>query len=29
MEQAESTVKLDKIKERIGRYFDMYKDDWD
>ncbi|KAL6707927.1 hypothetical protein ACN47E_003601 [Coniothyrium glycines] len=28
MEQAESTVKLNRIKERISRYFDTYGDDW-
>jgi nuclear pore complex protein Nup133 len=28
MEQAESTVKLKKIKERINRYFELYGDDW-
>jgi nuclear pore complex protein Nup133 len=28
MEQAESTVKLNRIKERISRYFEMYGDDW-
>ncbi|RMZ69271.1 nuclear pore complex subunit [Pyrenophora seminiperda CCB06] len=28
MEQAESTVKLNRIKERIARYFEMYGDDW-
>ncbi|RAR11517.1 nuclear pore complex subunit nup133 [Stemphylium lycopersici] len=28
MEQAESTVKLNRIKERIARYFDIYGDDW-
>jgi nuclear pore complex protein Nup133 len=28
MEQAESTVKLNRIKERIGRYFETYGDDW-
>ncbi|KAF1940789.1 hypothetical protein EJ02DRAFT_455718 [Clathrospora elynae] len=28
MEQAESTVKLNRIKERIGRYFEVYGDDW-
>jgi nuclear pore complex protein Nup133 len=28
MEQAESTVKLNRLKERIGRYFEMYGDDW-
>ncbi|KAH8730106.1 Non-repetitive/WGA-negative nucleoporin C-terminal-domain-containing protein [Phaeosphaeriaceae sp. PMI808] len=28
MEQAESTVKLNRIKERISRYFDIYGDDW-
>ncbi|KAI1510749.1 Non-repetitive/WGA-negative nucleoporin C-terminal [Pyrenophora tritici-repentis] len=28
MEQAESTVKLNRIKERIARYFEVYGDDW-
>tara|TARA_R110002003_G_scaffold38_2_gene2289 strand:- start:22384 stop:26100 length:3717 start_codon:yes stop_codon:yes gene_type:complete len=28
MEQAESTVKLNRIKERISRYFEMYGVDW-
>lgn len=28
MEQAESTVKLNRIKERISRYFDIYGDEW-
>ncbi|EOA81159.1 hypothetical protein ACJQWK_07494 [Exserohilum turcicum] len=28
MEQAESTVKLNRIKERISRYFDLYGDEW-
>jgi nuclear pore complex protein Nup133 len=28
MEQAESTVKLNRIKERIARYFDVYGDEW-
>jgi nuclear pore complex protein Nup133 len=28
MEQAESTVKLNKIKERINRYFEAYGDEW-
>ncbi|KAH7389527.1 Non-repetitive/WGA-negative nucleoporin C-terminal-domain-containing protein [Phaeosphaeria sp. MPI-PUGE-AT-0046c] len=28
MEQAESTVKLNRIKERISRYFETYGDDW-
>jgi nuclear pore complex protein Nup133 len=28
MEQAESTVKLNRIKERISRYFEIYGDDW-
>ncbi|KAF2127081.1 hypothetical protein P153DRAFT_368426 [Dothidotthia symphoricarpi CBS 119687] len=28
MEQAESTVKLNRIKERINRYFDLYGDEW-
>ncbi|KAH7360023.1 Non-repetitive/WGA-negative nucleoporin C-terminal-domain-containing protein [Pyrenochaeta sp. MPI-SDFR-AT-0127] len=28
MEQAESTVKLNRIKERISRYFEVYGDDW-
>jgi nuclear pore complex protein Nup133 len=28
MEQAESTVKLNRIRERISRYFEMYGDDW-
>ncbi|KAJ4365291.1 hypothetical protein N0V83_008910 [Neocucurbitaria cava] len=28
MEQAESTVKLNRIKERIGRYFETYGDEW-
>lgn len=28
MEQAESTVKLNRIKERISRYFESYGDDW-
>jgi nuclear pore complex protein Nup133 len=28
MEQAESTVKLNRIKERISRYFEIYGDAW-
>lgn len=28
METAESTVKLNRIKERVSRYFDTYGDDW-
>lgn len=28
MEQAESTVKLNRIRERISRYFEIYGDDW-
>lgn len=28
MEQAESTVKLNRIKERISRYFETYGEDW-
>jgi nuclear pore complex protein Nup133 len=28
MEQAESTVKLNRLKERITRYFETYGDDW-
>ncbi|USP76479.1 hypothetical protein yc1106_03753 [Curvularia clavata] len=28
MEQAESTVKLNRIKERIARYFALYGDEW-
>ncbi|KAH7094703.1 Non-repetitive/WGA-negative nucleoporin C-terminal-domain-containing protein [Paraphoma chrysanthemicola] len=28
MEQAESTVKLNRIKERISRYFEVYSDAW-
>ncbi len=28
MEQAESTVKLNRIKERIARYFEIYGDEW-
>jgi nuclear pore complex protein Nup133 len=28
MEQAESTVKLNRIKERISRYFEIYGDEW-
>ncbi|XP_014554147.1 hypothetical protein COCVIDRAFT_105768 [Bipolaris victoriae FI3] len=28
MEQAESTVKLNRIKERIARYFAIYGDEW-
>ncbi|KAF2035417.1 hypothetical protein EK21DRAFT_54001 [Setomelanomma holmii] len=28
MAHAESTVKLNRIKERISRYFEMYGDDW-
>jgi nuclear pore complex protein Nup133 len=28
MEQAESTVKLNRIKERISRYFETYGDEW-
>lgn len=28
MEQAESTVKLNRIKERINRYFEVYGDEW-
>ncbi|KAH9881245.1 hypothetical protein J1614_001741 [Plenodomus biglobosus] len=28
MEQAESTVKLNRIKDRIGRYFEKFGDEW-
>jgi nuclear pore complex protein Nup133 len=28
MEQAESTVKLNRLKERISRYFETYGDEW-